>query len=122
MWYNCISIRLFKDDEIELYNWDEIEDYIIPFLVRLCKSFKIDTRNQFLNYITVFRTKGGYVTKYNIEEFLKIENISDIFYIEIYLDYTVIKKGFDINNKMWWFILKLISVYYYCYWINIIRR
>lgn len=94
---DLVVIKLVKMVEFDtdvrvttMYQWQEIKDYIVPFIVQLNKSYKLNTTwNDTKGSITIRQQQEW--RNFSYEKFMRVvdkwyENDDEIRYIEIILD------------------------------------
>ena len=98
-----IVIRLVKMVELSpgermttMYQWQEVKDYIVPFIVQLNKNYKLNTTwNDTKGSITIRQQQEW--RNFSYEKFMSVvdkwyEDDDEIKYIEIILDNEILKK------------------------------
>ena len=98
-----VVIRLVKMVELSpgermttMYQWQEVKDYIVPFIVQLNKNYKLNTTwNDNKGSITIRQEQEW--RNFSYEKFMRVvdkwyEDDDEIRYIEIILDNETFKK------------------------------
>jgi hypothetical protein len=98
-----IVVRLVKMVELSpgermttMYQWQEVKDYIVPFIIQLNKNYKLNTTwNDTKGSITIRQQQEW--RNFSYEKFMRVvdkwyENDDEIKYIEIILDNEILKK------------------------------
>ena len=100
---HIIVIKLVKMVELSpgermttKYEWCEVKDYIVPFIVQLNKNYKLNT-TWYDDKGSIVISQGYEIRNFSYEKFMRVvdkwyENDDEIKYIEIILDNETFKK------------------------------
>lgn len=97
-----VVVRLVKMVELSpgermttMYQWQEVKDYIVPFIIQLNKNYKLNTTWNDNGSITIRQQQE--CRNFSYEKFMRVvdkwyENDDEIKYIEIILDNETFEK------------------------------